>query len=336
MCIFGSDSRPLFKKGTFEILAMPEGYIRQYRYRPQHVNYSVEDLETCIGLDCVVFFTSGNDLKIEKKDRAITNTSIREGTIVDAHFKSDTGLIHFYIKLGKFKTVKIAINPTELLPPFKFVSELQIQDIGTPAWHEKIDELKNHFPEQVFINFKLLDSKSSNIINPIYDRIHNHCYYFLQDEKRYILELSFYDIGQAENFSLKISKENKEVFKIAAPEDLRVGVKRDNQKYTIYTQSLNSIETYSYIYLILSNANTNNFDKEILIPIHVKKNRTRTFLFGLYSVLAGISIVYIKLISDVFSLHGNLNFTLISHCIVALSLAFIASYQLYAIFNKKQ
>ena len=100
ICFFSSDSRPLYKKDVFRVMALPNGYTIHFRYRFTHLGLDLDKIDDLKAQKCVIFFSCGNDLKNPKPR---INYSLREAIIEDIKKNDDTGLVHFYLKLQDFK-----------------------------------------------------------------------------------------------------------------------------------------------------------------------------------------------------------------------------------------
>ncbi|HCY76129.1 MAG TPA: hypothetical protein DHV28_09435 [Ignavibacteriales bacterium] len=340
ICFFSSDSRPLYKKNIFSILALPEQYIVHVRYQEKYVNFPSSSLQNLKGKECCIFFTTGNDLTQNEKDRVVGNISIRDAVIKEINLTNDTGLVHFYLELRGYKNWVIDSNQEHIIPPVKFVSELNLTDKNENEWHQRVNALALNFPTELFYKLNIYNKKENQIIHPQYNLHEKQSYLSLQDEENYYLDIAFFHTGDGTKMkSLEITFDNK-VISLNVPSPINIGGLRDNRSYSIYTQSLNSKSSNCYIqfntYEITSDKSQKIYsDYDATILLEVDKNMKRSAQFGFFTLLTALSVAYGKILTDSYSLQGTFDLALCMHTLLVAALGFFSAFKLYQLFNKK-
>jgi hypothetical protein len=337
ICFFSSDSRPLYKKDVFRVMALPSGYIVHFRYQFIHVDLDKLKLDSYINKKCMLFFSSGNNLENSIK---IFNMSLREGIIEDIKKNDDTGLIHFYLKLGDYRDFVIGPNQLDKLPKNKFAAEIEGSEGEIKQWHEIVSNIKGSFRDQLMYKINFTKNNSSQEITPVFNKTESQSYYQLEDESSYALNIAFYDTSDpSENKyqSIKIEQDG-ELLKINAPSIIEVGALRDNKSFNVYTNSLNSNNSFTYLDINSNNKDSINSDDErynVEIQIQINKNKNRSLKFAFFSILAILSVGLDKLLTDKIDITGSFNVKLTIGLVVALFLGAFSAYKLYNLFNKK-
>ena len=338
---FSSDARPLYKRDVFRALSYPTNFVIHFRYQRIHIE---GDPATFIGKNGVIFLSMGNDLTKNEIDRTIVNTSIRNVAVQSVEESKDTGLIHFYLRLGDFKKYTIGNNATAIMPPIKLVTELDLATENDIIWHELIDLIKPSFPNQLFYKFKLLRRQDKAQVAVAYNSDEKQSFYRLNDENSYILEMSFYDTepSSSNNYhSLKVTPMNQQFIKLVAPETIDIEARRDNRSYTLFTQTIASSNSYTYLNfetITKSITAVNTETKPIVdttLKIELIKNRSRSFWFAFHSILAAISLGYAKILSDKVDINGSFSWNLTWQFVLCITIGFWAAFNLYRLFDKK-
>lgn len=339
IALFSSDATSLYKKDVFRIMGLQDEFVIHFRYGIEHLNMCLDEFKKAKGQSVLIFYTNGNDLAVDINARQITNIPLREAEIVDLIDASDTGLVHVYLKLKGFKNCVFQFSVASQQPPNKWVTEIEVTNEIPTSWHERVTALKPYFPNQLFYKIDIFKKDHSKKISPIYSKEQTNSFYKLSDESDYLIDVSYYDTAQIHSPAsqkLEISSEDKTSLKINAPHIIDVGARRDNRKYNLYTQSLSSKSSYSYLnFKTVQNIHAKNLENDIQLAFQIKKNKLRAFWFSLYTVLAAISVGYSKIISDNWDLLGSFDSTLCIHSIFALALGLFSFYKLYQLFNKK-
>jgi hypothetical protein len=343
LCFFSSDARPLYKNDVFRAMSYPDNYVIHFRYLEKYID---GDAMKLLGKEGIIFFTMGNDLNIPNDQKIITNVSIREVIVHGIEKADDTGQVHFYLKLKNFKTVTIDNNPPNIMPPSKFVTELNLIDGPIVKWHQVIDTIKDSFKNQLFYKFKIIDKKVNKSIDPEYDKIEKQSFYKLSDEKSYALEMGFYDTepGTSDDYhSLRIMPMDTDLVKVVAPANIDLETRRDNRVYSIFTRTLSSSNSFTYINFetLKKTSSAVPPDPQLTsvidttLKIEVKKNVSRTLKFAFFSILAAIALGYGKILSDKIDINGTFDGMLTLQFILCTVLGFWTAFNLYRLFDKK-
>lgn len=337
ICFFSSDSRPLYKRDVFRVLSYPNDYVVHFRYQKKYVDC---DLNYLKGKEGVIFLTTGNNLAIEDiTKRDIKNFSIREVTVLSIQESEDTQLVHFYLKLGKYRKYNNLSFEAE-----KLVDELDLIEGEVLNWCDVIEIIKTSFPNELFYKFSLLESKSRSSLPLKFDATDNQSYYELSDEENYYLQLDFYDTEPktSDNYhSLSVKAANDLFVKISAPDSIKVESRRDNRTFNLSVKgiSTSNISTYLNFETIeekyAENVLLTTSSVDTTLKIIIKKNSKRIVLFGFYSMLAAICVGLGKLITDKMDIKGQFNCSLAIQLLLTLILGGIAASQLYKLFDKK-
>jgi hypothetical protein len=232
----------------------------------------------------MLFFSSGNNLENSIK---IFNMSLREGIIEDIKKNDDTGLIHFYLKLGDYRDFVIGPNQLDKLPKNKFAAEIEGSEGEIKQWHEIVSNIKGSFRDQLMYKINFTKNNSSQEITPVFNKTESQSYYQLEDESSYALNIAFYDTSDpSENKyqSIKIEQDG-ELLKINAPSIIEVGALRDNKSFNVYTNSLNSNNSFTYLDINSNNKDSINSDDErynVEIQIQINKNKNRSLKFAFF------------------------------------------------------
>ena len=64
-------------------MSLPNNYTIHFRFAEKYVNIGKDSLDKMKGKTCNIFFSKGNDLSIQEKDRKVNDICIREATIID-------------------------------------------------------------------------------------------------------------------------------------------------------------------------------------------------------------------------------------------------------------
>ena len=339
LALFSSDSASLYKKDVFRIMGLQNDFVIHFRYGLEHLALSLPELKKHINETALIFFTYGNDLTKDISLRTVTNVPLREAEVVDIIETQDTGLVHIYLKLKDYIKCDIQFLAPTHQTPNKWASEVNVNNLTQSSWHERLSSIKSQFSDQLFYKIDILDDKSQRYISPYFSKEQSSSYYELKDESSYLLSIAFFDTSATASDSsqqLKISTKDSEAIRLNAPEILDIGARRDNRKYSLFTQAITSKNGYSYlIFESVETSSTGSLKNYIQVPFQIKKNSRRAFWFALYTVLAAISVGYSKLITDKWDLYGSFNWFLFFNCVAAFSFGFFSFFKLYQLYNKK-
>lgn len=336
ICLFSSNARSLYKRDVFRVMALPSGYTIHFRYLAKYVGLDLMKLDSYKEKSCAIFFTWGNELV---NQQTLVNYSLREAIIEDIRKNDDTGLVHFYLKLKDFKEFEIQANQESIAPPTKYVSELDVEEKEVKPWHEIVSNIKSSFKDQLMYKFNLTNDSNTEI-EPKFDKAKCESYYLLEDESSYSLNIAFYDTSEPrENKYQSIKFEQSgELLKINAPSIIEIGALRDNKSFNVFTNSLNSANSFTYLNFISEVKNSEESVEEnynVEIQVQVEKNQNRAIKFATYSILALTCAGFGKILSDYVDINGNFSLRLALFIAITLIFGALSAYKLYTLFNKK-
>jgi hypothetical protein len=329
--LFSSDARDLYKEDVFKAICLPKGYVIHFRYAEKYVDDSLlNNLSKYEKADAVIALTTGNDLTKPETERIVSNIPIREVKILQINRTKETGLVHFYLQLEDFPTIKIdSNNALEKLPAYKFASLLNVTESSAKLeWFQIVEKVKPHFSNQNFLSAKI-----SGDILPHYDKEVYESYYLLNSEDNYVLDLMYYK-GSDANSSIAIEVGGSSV-SLDAPNNVFLGNTIDNRKFSLNTSSISVKELSSYIKFIPNKSTVSNeSDFEVLLKIKLQRSWKSALIFGGLSTVL-LFLATFKFIKDD-SLKQDISgtslivFLVVGFFVVAGILAY-----LYQFFNKK-
>lgn len=360
ICFFSSDARPLYKRDVFLALTYPNEFVAHFRYNPRHVP---EDYAEMNGKNGLIFLSTGNTLTPSANPTTKKNICIREVTILSAEQTDDTGLVHFYLQVGNFCSTEFDPLAQTNMPPTKFVSKLFVKQTQKADWHDIIDSIKSSFPNELFYRFKvkreLKKDKCHEFLKKIrefvgikakefgieFDEIDKQSFYRLNDEEDYYLETAFYDteVNESNNYhNLRIKSLNDQLISVSSPEIIKIESRKDNRVYKIFTKSISSSSTNTYLtFETLTETVDSQNQKQLqsntdtVLKIEIEKNTCRVLMFAFWSLVAAVAIGYGKILTDKISLDGDFNLKLTLQLILDAGLGFISAMYLFKFFDKK-
>jgi hypothetical protein len=194
IALFSSDARELYKADVYRALALPAGYVLQFRYPHQYVQSDIlTNLASVINQDGVIFFVSGNDTSIPEAQRQLQFYSIRSVVIRDVVVDQHIDSIHFYLEMKDFIDAKVHDTTEKAIqPPTMFVSKVFIDLEANNKWGKRVDAVKNHFPDLPFFLVQTL-RQGAKPLAPVYSVPNKSSSYNLEDESDYQVDIEFYD-----------------------------------------------------------------------------------------------------------------------------------------------
>jgi len=331
ICAFSSDYRELYKADIYKVLAMPKGFVAHFRYKKKYVSDSIlNNIENQINKEVIVFFSQGNTLNNQPN-----NISIRKAKLIKAEVVKETELFHAYLQLGDFCNILIDENNLiEALPSNKFFSLLDFNsEPKEQSWFDKIETLKDYFGDICFYNIKSLKKLSGKVISLAISTDKKGCYYKLIHGKKYIVEMSIANPKQS-MCKLKIISSSDDVSaNILNP--IEITAEYDDITVPIYLKSLNVSTESSFISFIPENGEKINSEYGVNIEIEKKIGIKRAFSFGIFTVLAILSIWTIKEQAKSFLQIGNWDWKIDWILVLSVTTLLISSSILFSEFNKK-
>lgn len=300
LCAFSSNYRPLYIGDIYKVLSMPAGYIVHFRYKKKYIESKIlNDPRKYIGNEIVIFFTDTN-----KETNEAKNYSVRSAKLKLFEYTVETELVHIYLELKEFVDVTIAPD-TDIseLPTNKFFSELNCTFSNkSQSWKNKIDQLKDFFPNLSFFYLKKIKG-NFGWKQKIKSRSDNKSsYYNLTHGNKYLLDIS---LANPNEYKCKIglsSSSDDVSFNISNP--ISITAHYDDLSVPMYLKSLNVSRESSYLSFfpkISENDDSDDKDNDEFINEYtsnigiVKKvSKLNSLMFGLASVIAVMAIWSIK------------------------------------------
>jgi hypothetical protein len=184
----------LYKSNVFRSLALPKGYVWQYRYRREHIHGNlITNLQSLKGQSGVYFFATGNDLKIDPDKRTLTYHPIRNVVVCDVVEDQLTGRVHFFLEMGDFVDVlPLPATPADRLSAKCLVTKITTQAAPAKNWEERVKGLAAHFPDLLFFHIAAV-RKDRVTLQPEYSASDRASRYPLTEETGYQVDISFFD-----------------------------------------------------------------------------------------------------------------------------------------------
>lgn len=295
LCAFSSNFRLLYIGDIYKVLSMPVGYVVHFRYKKKYIQPEIiNKSKKYIGKETIIFFTDTNRQTNEAK-----NYSVRSAKLKLFEYTEETELVHIYLELQNFVDVTIH-SETDIsnLPTNKFFSELNCTIIDkNQSWKNKIDQLKDFFPDLSFFYLKQIKGSLGwkKTIKSRNDK--KSSYYNFTHGKKYLFDISLANPNENKcKISLLPSSEDVS-FNISNP--ISITAHYDDLTVPMYLKSLNVSSESSYLSVFPEISDENNKDEFIneytsTIEIVKKVSKLNSIKFGLASVVAVMSIWSIK------------------------------------------
>lgn len=324
ICAFSSDARELYKADIFRVLSLPENSIIHFRYSKKYVDGNfLHNINSIINKNCYILFTTNNDLSKNENIGSIRNIPIRKAIINNALCHKDTDLIHIFLKLKNFINVTIdSNNPTEKLPPNKFLSELECTELQVSNnWLARINEVKTFFPSLQFYQLTGISDESGNYQKISETDCKKISYYKLKTQRRYYLNMSFSNENKC-NSNLLI-KEKSNLISINSNGKICFQGRYDNENIAFATNSISTPEVTIFLSFNQEKDSKIIDGYNFQIEIRLQQWLRKIFIFGFLSSIVVITLKLISLDNEVY---------LNSLLIICLT---FSSGILYYLFNKK-
>lgn len=335
IALFSSDAHPLYKADVFRALALPTGYTLQFRYKKYYLNQDIltrlgTRTDSLVNQDGCIFFVSGNDQTVPKAERQLVSCSIREVKIIDVYDDPKTEQVLFLLGMGDFVDYKIH-EDEESGPNFgKYVSDITVAKGIKNSWINRIDAIKNSFPDQLFFNINEV-RKSGEAVSPAYSAIERGGYFSVDEESTYQLPISFYDLRDG---SSKLKVENlSDSLTLYSPQDFSVNAPQDTQTFSINTASLIRDNQVAFVRL----GEKDSIDiYNVELKFLIERGPWKPWVFGVLTTLAAFGLLcgqlFSKKVPEIQELLTLWHFVI---GILVLLSVFFSSVFLFKLFNKK-
>jgi hypothetical protein len=343
IAFFGSDSRDLYKTDIFRALALPKGYVLQYRYQKKHIHQElVTNLAGMKGQAGQIIFVTGNDLSKAEADRMLAFHPIRQVTIKDVYIDPNIETVHFYLEMGDFTDSAHHANTAAThLPPQVFVTKITTQDNPAKSWIDRVKAIEAHFNKSLFFNVAAV-RKGGKVLKPTYSTKERASRYSLNDEAGYQLDVSFFD-PKAGQSGLTVENTSDDVV-LSMPSNHRIGAEKDTTVFPLHTHTITKRQEIASSLLkervapppaggaTAPSPAIPEFD--VRLQWFVTRGSWKPWAFGGLSILAALSVAGAKVATDDLS---KLQLGLANYIIGAVSLLGLglAASLLFSLFNKK-
>jgi hypothetical protein len=241
------------------------------------------------------------------------------------------------LKLGDFCDHVLDKNiPTELYPPGKYVSKIQVENSQNNSWIDRVRAIQPDFGNTLFYLINSLSYNEKELI-PCYSVKDKQACYEINEETDYELKVSFYDPTEGK-LVLKVENIGDSV-NLIVPPGYRVGALRDTARFRLLSQTLTKLNSMGFSRLVGNSTPDENgyqISADLTVELRwlVSRPRTKIALFALFTGLAGLGVIVVNLATKDFTsfIFGTWN---IIATIAAPICIGIAASMLYRLFNKK-
>jgi|LSQX01.1.fsa_nt_gb hypothetical protein len=325
---FSSDSRELYKANIYKALSVPNGFIIHFRYKFKYVDDDIlKSIKNYIGRDVIIFHSIYNDV-----EGSYQHIPVRKAKLINAKISNDTELFHAYCELTDFCNVVIE-TLTEKTPPAKFFTTIQYEELEHVKWRDKIDCLKNKYPDFCFYYIKSIETVRGCKKNIKISNDKNGCFYCLNHGKKYLIRLSIAN-PEINKCKLRFNSSTDDISaNISNP--IYVSAQFDDITVPIYIKSLSvSIES-SFISFTPEIDDKINSEYSLNIEIKKKISICRSLYYGICSLFAIASIWILKESAESIFNNGNWDWSFGWLAILSSIILLVFTTMLFAGFNKK-
>ncbi len=315
----GSDSRDLYKTNIFRALALPKGYVWQYRYRRSLIHGDlIIDLKALKGTRAILFFATGNDLTIDENKRKLTYHPIRYVIVRDVIDDPVIGTVHFFLEMDDYAdVVPHPDTSADKLSPKCLVTRVTTQDLPGQNWTDRVRGLAAHFPNQLFFYVRAV-KKGGKTVQPEYSEHDRAARYTLTEETEYQVEISFYD-PKGGNTGLSAENSSPDAA-LDVPSTHHLGTGVDTTTFPLQTHTLSRKQLLAHTLLkererpnpsavtpqasqTAATATTPasspappTFD--VQLQWYVTRGSHKPWLFGSLAIMAAVGVALAKLATD--------------------------------------
>lgn len=290
ICAFSSDFRPLYKADIYRALALPEGHVLHFRYKRKYVDDNL--LSPSVSLarrKVVIFYTHGNKESVG----SLTHVSIREGTIVDSYFSSDTDVMHVFMKLGGFCNVRVdTVNSSEKMPLTKFFAELECTTLSEDQnWQARVNTISELLPPLTYFQIKGISSGGTKL-KLRYSGDGRSCFYRLMQGDRHLLHLA---LGNPKGTTAKIGiSDSGDDIAINVIRPMETSAQFDDVDVPLIVQNLQVFKKPALLtFQPISEGNeVGEYATNVELELH--GGFRKPILFGFLSLVAIVSILVVQ------------------------------------------
>jgi hypothetical protein len=322
---FSSDARPLYKEDIYRTLALPDRSIIHFRYNQKYIQ---DDIVTnhlnYLNSEGVIFFVTGNDLRIPEQERKKESHSIRKIVIKNIYKSEETRHFHFSLELHSYYDCEIV--KTE---PHKFVSCISVNEGIGHYWIDRVKAVEDHFDDILFFKYDIL-KRNNKKLNPKYSQLSDDAIYRINDESEYKIVFSFYDKLEGAS-CLEIA--DTEHINIHYKECSNIGAVIDDRRFKLVTRTIqqnNKPDTLK----ICPKPNKSELKYEVISFFEIKKGRMNIMIFGLLSSSAFLSIILSQVAGTYVKMSMPLSQVILLLLVSVLCFG-ISATMLFSKFNKK-
>lgn len=326
-----SDSRRLYAADIYKVLAKPLGAIEHFRYNTKWI----EDNDSCVNQsimkekNVIIVFKHTESTDSQSDTTKTRYIPVRLAEIVDYSYDKDSEIHHYYFKLLNFCIIKSNIKYNENIFFFS-IDEIEIE---SGSWKNKVESIKEFFPERFFYKIDGIVSRNGKNIKLKHDKINHSYFYKFKHGSSYTLELSIANPLKSED-TLSIQSSSSDI-NVVITDEYFISAPFDKLRIPITTKSLDSFYERSFLSFYIKEKD--KILKEYENHIHIKKIIPfwKPIAFGSLTTLL-ISLTW--LLKDKASNIVNIFCRLCAPdpiTILCIAGIFLSSAILFALFNKK-
>jgi hypothetical protein len=323
---FSSDARPLYKEDIYRALALPSGSVIHFRYNQKYIQDDiVAKPEGFLGTRGIIFFVTGNDLKVPEEKRQKQTYSIRMVTLKGVLRSENTRHFHFFLQLDEYCDCTIVNTESS-----KFVSRVTVSYGTENRWIERVKAVKNDFDNILFFKYEVVDHNGKRV-NPKYSNSSQDAIYELLDESEYRLDFSFYDKRDgASNLNI----EESEGISVHYRECSKLGATIDDRQFRLHTGFISHMKKPAVLKFKPKPNDNQELDYEVISFFEIKKNIWSTSLYGFLTALGFVGIVLSQIVGVYIKL-GKPKWKIITLSVISFILIGFVGAFLFGKFNKK-
>jgi hypothetical protein len=210
---FSSDSSALYQADIYRCLALPAGHTIQFRYRPELIQERLRSAALKIKTG-IIYFLTGNDMRIPTHKRNLSAHSIRQCSVTDAYLEEEIDQMTFILQLREFVScpldqIRLPL-PSDALLPETLVSEALVERVRPITWLEAVRSVEKYFPNTLFCHIDDVLEEGSTPISVGYSETLKHSYFSIKEDSEYAIKCICYD-PEMQNQSLLIDYKSDDI-----------------------------------------------------------------------------------------------------------------------------